>query len=347
MIRDKFDLVNEQTSPLFRIMNIYDANSDAKAFGNNISAFHIGNGLILSVAHNLRTNPQLDRIDEQPFQLQILNRINPNLMGLFNQKYVTEPISGKRYYKEQNPGTNQANLELNIIVSELARIRFDNRWITQVQNNICKQYLVVQFRGDLFYNDSLLTNMFGQFMRFHEPHLNRFTFLIEVELVSAFYENDIAMYKIVNTHKDIIKRLPSIELDFGSLIDEEQKLYCLQSAPVDNLGRLLNDAKTEGILDHWNVFVDPIGGNYIMDGLRYLIKGYFRFGSSGAPYIIFDQVSNTYKAIAVQSEACPIQLSIGGNMQGNSQFINALASPLSSIRQEIEQQLQIEEQLLA
>lgn len=65
------------------------------------------------------------------------------------------------------------------------------------------------------------------------------------------------------------------------------------------------------------------------EGLRYLIKGYFRFGSSGAPYIFYDQKSGSFKANAVQSEACPLQLSINNNREGNFQFVNALASPLN------------------
>lgn len=94
-------------------------------------------------------------------------------------------------------------------------------------------------------------------------------------------------------------------------------------------------------IDHWNCFGDAIGGNYIMDGTRYLIKGYFRFGSSGAPYVLYDDESNSFKVNAIQSEASGIQLSINNNRNGNFQYINAIATPLDNIRAEIEQQLAI------
>ena len=46
------ELIDEQTSPLFRIMFIHNMNEPARRhFDNNICAFHIGQGLILSVAH--------------------------------------------------------------------------------------------------------------------------------------------------------------------------------------------------------------------------------------------------------------------------------------------------------
>lgn len=345
MITNKHDLVNEQTSPLFRIMNIYNADSDNKKFANNICAFHIGNGLILSVAHNLRVNTIPETIDENQYQSEIINKINPNLVGLFNQKYILSPISGKRHY--DNPPSPHSIIEMNAIMAELNRIKFDNRWITQVQKGICKQFLVIEFRKNSFYNDDALTALFNPKMRFSVPEDKRHTFLLEVELITPFYESDIAIYRIINTNKEIIKRLPAIELDFNLLDDDNQKLFCLQSAPVANLGRLLNDAKMEGILDQWSPFGDLIDGNYIMEGSRYMIKGYFRFGSSGAPYIVYDVESGSYKANAIQSEACPIQLSIVGNREGNYQYINAIASPLKNVERAIAQQLEIEEHLLA
>jgi hypothetical protein len=55
MVTKKKELVNEQTSPLFRIMWIHNDTEPARrVFDNNISSFHIGHGFILSVAHNKR-----------------------------------------------------------------------------------------------------------------------------------------------------------------------------------------------------------------------------------------------------------------------------------------------------
>ncbi len=45
MMRKKLSLIDEQTSPLQRIMWIYNVNEPQKrTFENNIVSFHIGNG---------------------------------------------------------------------------------------------------------------------------------------------------------------------------------------------------------------------------------------------------------------------------------------------------------------
>ena len=172
-------------------------------------------------------------------------------------------------------------------------------------------------------------------MCFNELAINRTTFLVEVELVEAFFKEDIALYRIVNTHQDIINKIPSIEVDFSILTDDTTNYYCLQSSPNGFLGRLINKAQIEGYLDHHGTFIDQIGGNYTFEGLRYLIKGYFRFGSSGAPYVFYDIVNKQFKVNAVQSEACPIQLSINNSRDGNFQYVNALASPLHIIEEKL------------
>jgi hypothetical protein len=99
---------------------------------------------------------------------------------------------------------------------------------------------------------------------------------------------------------------------------------------------MTNKAVIEGFADNWSLFKDRVGGDYVMDGNRYLIKGYFRFGSSGAPYVVFDEKANQFKANAIQSEASPIQLSINKNREGNYQYVNAIASPLNNIKGELE-----------
>ena len=94
---------------------------------------------------------------------------------------------------------------------------------------------------------------------------------------------------------------------------------------------MINEATIEGLIDQYAPFNDRIGGNYNLQGLRYLIKGYFRFGSSGAPYLKFNNEANIFKVNAIQSEACPIQLTIKNDRNGNFQWANAIAAPLANV----------------
>lgn len=327
----KLELINEQTSPLFRIMWIQNFNEPARRhYDNNICAFHIGNGIILSVAHNLRTESQILKVIENSvYQADILPHLNPTQTQLFNKCYQFDPTTNKRYMNVADTS------DIPKLVELFQQINYDTRWISLKQKNICKPYLIVQFRDANFYNNPSLNSHFDASTSFAEPILNRNTFIIEVELVDVFYGDDISVYKIINTHQDIINKLPSIKVSFPMLDDTEQNLYCLQSAPGGFLGRLLNNARIEGLLDTWSNFGDRVGGNYILEGDRYLIKGYFRFGSSGAPYVVYDTAEQVFKVNAIQSEASPIQLSINNNMDGNFQYVNAIASPLKNIESKL------------
>jgi len=331
----KLYLVSEQTSPLFRIMWVTNDSEPARrSFDNNICAFHIGKGFILSVAHNLRTEATLFRtIDEAAFQTDIIQKITPNLQQLFSKSFSLDNLTNKRYINI--PKENDAKK----VIEELKRINYDTRWITLNKKHYCKPFLIIQFRNNQFYNDPALTALFNANRYFFEPTLNRHTFLVEVEMVNAFYNSDITIYKIVHTDQDVINKISSIQIDYNLLDSNAENFCCLQSAPVDNLGRLLNDARIEGILDHWNIFNDRFDGAYLMEGTRYLIKGYFRFGSSGAPYVVYDKENEIFKVNAIQSEASGIQLSINNNRDGNFQYINAIASPLNNAKTEIEQLL--------
>ena len=95
------------------------------------------------------------------------------------------------------------------------------------------------------------------------------------------------------------------------------------------------------MLDHFGIFQDEVGGNYTFDGYRYLVKGYFRFGSSGAPYLYYDRLRDKYVVNAIQSEASGIQLSIKNDREGNFQYINAIASPLCIIKDELEKLISV------
>ncbi len=330
MAINKLELTGEQTSPLFRIMWITNpADLAYRHFDNNISAFHIGNGYILSVAHNLRTeNPLLKSISESIYQEEIIPALNPAQRVLFNQCYLPDGKKEKRHVQISNPSYIQT------ISDSLKAINFDTRWVTLSERNISNPGLIIQFSSNLFYDDKKLTQFFNAENYFYEPTLNRHTFLLKVKLEKAFYSSDIALYKIINTPDAIIKKIPSIIPDF-SIADDNDALYCLQSSPAGFLGRLLNKAWIEGYMDHHQVFPDRTGGNYILEGTRYLIKGYFRFGSSGAPYMLYDPLKETFRVNAIQSEASPIQLSINNSREGNFQYVNAIASPLNLVADEL------------
>ena len=327
----KFDLIDEQKSPLFRIMSTYNNENPArKAFENNICAFHVGNGYILSVAHNLRLDAKLFRsISENIFQNQIIKHLDEGQSQLFNQCYVLDEQTGKRYQNISDPKIPPQ------LINILRQKNFDTRYVNFYEQNICKPFLIIQFRNDQFYNDASITSQINPNHKFHESANNRHTFTIELELVEAFYNADIALYKIVNTDPSVVEKIPHVEIDFEMYDNSNKPYYCLQSAPSNSLGRLLNKAEIEGLLDHWAKFQDRFGGDYVIDGHRYLIKGYFRFGSSGAPYLVYDDETDSFKVNAIQSEATPIQLSIKNDMEGNFQYTNAIASPLSIVENDI------------
>ncbi|MCH2021977.1 MAG: hypothetical protein MK207_05800 [Saprospiraceae bacterium] len=326
-------LIDEQTSPLFRIMSIYnDDEISRKSFGNNISAFHIGKGYVLSVAHNLRNEAQvLKSISEGLFQSEIIAKCQGSEEHLFYQSYAFDPITNKRYLSLPN------NNNVQHVINALQHIKFDTRWVSLYSKKICKPFMIVNFKKNQFYNDTELAQLFQPSHFFHEPKINAYTFLIELELVEEFYSSDIALYKIVNTNQNIIDKIPSIPISYD-LSSMDSSLYCLQGSPSGtNLGRMINKSRIEGILDQHSVLNDRIGGPVFFEGIRYLLKGYFRFGSSGAPYLKWNSDNKSFSVNAIQSEASPIQLSINGNRNGNYQYINAIASPLFLIKDKLEE----------
>ncbi len=325
--KKKLDLISEETSPLFRIMAVHNDNEPARRnFANNICAFHIGKGFILSVAHNLRMkNPLPSSFPENVYQNRIINMLSQDDRIIFNNSYNFDRTTDKRYLNAVQHNVGQQ------LTQKLDSIRFDSRFISMYNDGICKPFLIIQFRNNVFYNDQILTQEINPNHIFHETQLSRYTFIFELELVEAFFNEDICCYRIVNTNERVINKIPKINLDFKIYDKLETNFFCLQSAPIDNLGRLLNKAKIEGLLDHWNAFKDNIQGNYILEGRRYLIEGYFRFGSSGAPYLIYNAKKREFHVNAIQSEASPIQLSINNNRNGNFQYINAIASPLKIV----------------
>lgn len=337
MTDTKRRLIDEQTSPLQRIMWTYNIDEPQKrSFENNICAFHIGNGYFLSVAHNLRLQAGFYKsIDDAVYKKELFPILDGAQTRFLDQHYFIDEYTQKRYLNNADPATIQN------INSILKQKRFDTRWVTLAQKKICTTCLVFHFSEHAFYNDASVTQLFTPERQMYEPAIHKYTFLVEVELVNAFYSADIALYRIVNTPKEIIDKIPYAEIDFEFLDEDAKNFYCLQSSPSGPTGRLLNEAHIEGMLNHFGIFHDDVGGNYTFDGYRYLVKGYFRFGSSGAPYLVYDRLRGNYVVNAVQSEASGIQLSIKNDREGNFQYINAIASPLFIIKDELEKLISI------
>lgn len=331
LVRQKLALINEQTSPLMRIMWLYNAEEpNRRTFENNICTFHIGNGYFLSVAHNLRMQAGFVRsIDSELYRSEILQKLDGSQNRLMEQYYFTDEYTRKRYLSNSDPAN------LHTITNILKQKRFDTRWVTLAEKGICTPHVIFQFRDNMFYKDAELTRHFGANMQLYDADARKHTFMLPVELVSAYYGEDLALYRLVDAPAELIARIPSLPLCFDLLEEDHTKLYCLQSSPGGAAGRLLNVASIEGLLDHFGIFQDDIGGNYLFDGYRYLIKGYFRFGSSGAPYLYYKTSEHRFVINAIQSEASGLQLSIKNDREGNYQYVNAIATPLHVIKDEL------------
>lgn len=331
----KMALINEQTSPLHRIMWIYNVeDNQRRTFENNISAFHIGNGYFLSVAHNLRIQPGYFRsISLDLYKSEILPKLDGAQNRMMDQYYHTDEYAGKKFLASHDVNT------LHAIASILKQKRFDTRWVTMAQKRICRTFLIFQFRDGKFYNDDEASGLFPEAQRLYDADARKSTFLVPVELVEAFYGEDIALYKIVDTPKEVIDKIPHIPVNYSFLEEDGARLHCVQSSPSGPTGRMVNQARIEGMLDHFGIFQDDIEGNYLFEGYRYLIKGYFRFGSSGAPYVFYDPQEGHYVVNAIQSEASGIQLSIKNDREGNFQYVNAIASPLVIIKDRLEKHI--------
>jgi hypothetical protein len=333
----KLNLINELFSPLMRIMWLYNWDEpQRRTFENNISCFHIGNGLLLSVAHNLRIQAGYFRsIDVDLYRTEILSRLDGAQNRHMEQYYFTDDYTRKRYLSATDA------VSLQNITNILRQKRFDTRWVSLANKGICRPHVILQFRKNTFYNSDSATHLFDPTMQFYDQDAHKYTFMLPVALVDAWYDADIALYRIVDTPAEIIEQIPSIEVNFDFLDEMTGNYYCLQSSPGGSGGRLLNRATIDGAIDHFGIFQDDVGGNYLFEGLRYLISGYFRFGSSGAPYLFYNAATGSFYANAVQSEASGVQLSINNDREGNFQYVNAIATPLHIIQQQLEKYMKI------
>lgn len=334
MREKKLALIDENTSPLFRIMAVYSANAQNKAFTNNVCAFHIGGGIIISVAHTLRASDGLPvLVSDHFYQNELRNKLQAADRQAFDQIYPLVKGANHRI------ATGITKESVEPLTKKLNDARVDRRFEKLYAENCCKPYLVTTFRQNAFCNDPALNVHFPANLAFAEPHVKRFTFLIELELLDILVNEDVAIYKVINTHADVINKLPSIQIDCTLYDTGTENYYCLQAAPYDNLGRIINEARIEGILDNFSQEADTLGNVYLVEGIRYLIKGYFRFGSSGAPYLIYDKEQEVFKVNSIQSQASFIQLSIANKVEGNLQYVNGIATPLSIIEQKLNERL--------
>jgi hypothetical protein len=211
------------------------------------------------------------------FQAQILAKFPVNETNQLLRHYPADSSTNRRYLTLSDEKTAQ----------KLIKKFLDYKCDTAVQNlythGVCKPFLIVQSKNSQLFNDAQVTAQLDQRHVFQKLALNRYTFLLELKVVKVFLEYDIAIYRTINVPPAVVRLLPSISLDYSSYDDDCTGLHCLQNSPSGtNLGRLLNRAQIEGILDQHSIQGDPVSGNYIFEGLRYLIRGYFRFGSSGA-----------------------------------------------------------------
>ena len=126
MMNKKLASIYEQTSPLQRIMWVYNAAEPHKrTFENNICSFHIGNGYFLSVAHNLRIQAGYFRsIDEVLYRKEILPKLDGAQNRLMDQYYMTDDYTGKKYLNTVDPAA------LHSIGNILKQKRFDTRWVS-------------------------------------------------------------------------------------------------------------------------------------------------------------------------------------------------------------------------
>jgi hypothetical protein len=151
MKAQKLAAINDMTSPLFRIMSVHNVNEPhRRQIDNDICAFHIGDGYILSVAHALKGELTIFRsMTEADYQTTIMPHLTADEILQFNEWYVHDNTTNKRYLNlaSQNDYT--------LLVDILKRINYDTRIETLYRRNICKPYLIIQQKAAQFYNDAL------------------------------------------------------------------------------------------------------------------------------------------------------------------------------------------------
>lgn len=323
------DLVDAKKSPLSRIMTLFNGNDPSRrVFENNICATHIGDGYVVSVAHHLFGQvPILRCIPDTFLQGTILPKLTVPDQSTLKSKYQFDPGTKKWYF---------SGIDTDIPVAQPLFIQsgIDMRYLGLINNQICSPCLIFNFETKTFFDGTMDSNFDSTNYLFEAP-LNKHTFLIELDLLWHDFRNDVSMYRFKSDLLPLSKIVPAIDVDYSICYEGDQDLYCLQGAPTDNLGRMVNKAIIEGYIDQFSSLGMFAGKTEFFEGFRYLIKGYFRFGSSGAPYVFLDKEKKEFVMNAIQSEACPQQLLIGNKRDGHAQYINAIASPLINVKDRI------------
>lgn len=318
-----YDLIEENTSPLYRLSFV---NQDVTLFENTSLTSHIGNGYFITVNHTLNAF-RMPRILSLNDYNQVIRR-SAEIADLFNRYFIED--NSKMIINPSLPPLQpeQEHLIANQIMTILSESGYDLTFLNEMKKGHIKPVVVLTFRGHKIFNEPTLTSMFKRNHIIDDSMFNRTSFVIDLELVTNSPNDDIAIYKAINVEEKVIKAIPKVSLDF-SLLDfsSDTPLYCLQCAPSSELGRTLNKSSIEGIVD--NLTLQSVGK--VHDGFRYLLKTYFRFGSSGAPYLTYNENSGMFSLNAIQSEACPIQMDING-MRNGMQYTHALATPIANIK---------------
>lgn len=329
-----YTLINENTTPLFRVSF---TNKELRDFESNSLASHIGGGYFISVNHsfNLQHVPRL--IEKEMFQ------------SIINQKPKKKHILHK-HYQEINGLFKLTDMPLDVesnmkVIKSISEILLDSKYDLSIQSEVKRGFkvpvLIISFKSGLFYGDELLTKKFvSAGNALDEASLGVKSFILELEVVMQDQDNDIVLYKLKDTEKEIISKIPFLNIDFKSLdFNSNVSLLCLQASPSSEFGRTLNSSYIEGIVDNFS-----FDSKNVFKGNRYLLKTYFRFGSSGAPYVFYDETRNGFYINAIQSEACPIQMDIGGQRNG-MQYTHALATPIANVKNKLVEILNLTEYL--
>ncbi len=207
----------------------------------------------------------------------------------------------------------------------------DEQLINLYKRNISKPYLLIHQKKDALFGNPHLNSYFADDHKMYERSFKRFLFLVDVELVEIITDYDIAIYKIADNFKDLIPHIPSIKIDTKIYDIGNDNYYGLQSAPWNEMGHMIHKVSIEGYVDHFSKYESI---DVVRDGFRYLTKGYLKFGSSGLPYLYYDKDKDEFRANAIQSELFGIQMRIGDS-RDNTQYVNAIATPLSNIKEKL------------
>jgi hypothetical protein len=117
-------------------MSVYNSSAPNKFFANNICAFHVGKGIIVSVAHNLRQLERLPPIlSDHFYQTELLSKFNPADIPQFEQAYSLIPGTNQRVAK----GLNQQTVEQ--LAKKLDDAKVDRRYSKLYSENCCKPFL--------------------------------------------------------------------------------------------------------------------------------------------------------------------------------------------------------------